>query len=103
MAAAAPPPNMPSAEAYVSNLKRGFSAAAQLEAALQQNEEKEKKTGRKALLPGFEGHRDRCMCLLCKKRRKDSEELIKATKQARAMISSAAASGAGGSLPLGTL
>jgi hypothetical protein len=35
---------------------------------------------RKALLPGFPGHRERCSCALCAKRRRASQELIDRTK-----------------------
>lgn len=80
-------------DAYVNDLKRGFALAAQLEAALKASEEKEQKaqSGRKAMLPGFEGHRERCACLLCKKRRRDGAQLIAATKSTRQTFAAAAA------------
>ena len=80
------------AGAYVNDLKRGFALAAQLEAALKASEDKEKKaqSGRKALLPGFEGHRERCACLLCKKRRRDGAQLIAATQSSRGALAAAA-------------
>jgi hypothetical protein len=81
------------AAAYTQDLKRGFALAAQLEAALKASEEKEQKaqSGRKALLPGFEGHRARCACLLCQKRRRDGAQLIAATKSTQAAFAAASA------------
>ena len=79
--------------AYANDLKRGCALAAQLEAALTASEDKEKKTqsGRKGMLPGFDGHRARCACLLCKKRRRDGAQLIAATKSTRAALEAAEA------------
>ena len=47
---------------------------------------KESGTKRKPMLPGFVSHRERCNCVLCKKQRKERQQLIDQTKGVREVL-----------------
>lgn len=69
--------------------KLADALAASLDAANKKAQEAGVK--RKAVLPGFPGHRARCACALCAKQRRAAQELIDRTRVIRDAQAAAAA------------